>query len=351
MKSYQKYHNSPFRIDEGIVIKKTAGIYYVESGRENHPVVCNLAIPTRKQATDPGKTFESRRKNTKPARHSDQVDTVVVGDIVRFIQADHGTGEIVEMLPRRNQLSRRSAVPMPDARPHEQVIVANVDQVVPVLAVAQPAPRWNLLDRYLVLAESLELPALICITKLDLAMMEAGTVSDEIVAELEMYRNIGYPVVLTSSVTGQGIVEFQARLEGRLSVLLGKSGVGKTALLNAVEPGLGLRVREVSRVSGKGKHTTTHMEMFPLTSGGRIIDTPGVQEFGLWDIAEDELIYCFPEMRPFAGKCRFGMDCRHDEEPGCAIRKAVMREEISPRRYQSYMNLIQEIRYDEHRLF
>jgi ribosome biogenesis GTPase len=148
--------------------------------------------------------------------------------------------------------------------------------------------------------------------------------------------------VLTSSFTGEGIDELRGALAGRVSVLVGKSGVGKTALLNALQPGLGLRVKEVNQITGKGRHTTTNLEMFPLDGGGAIVDTPGTREFGLWQF-EDDLALLFPEMRPLVGKCRFGVDCQHDEEPGCAIRKAVMDEQIHPRRYQSYLLLNKEL--------
>lgn len=122
-------------------------------------------------------------------------------------------------------------------------------------------------------------------------------------------------------------------------MLLGKSGVGKTSLLNALEPGLGLRVAEVSRATGKGRHTTSSVSLFPLAAGGALVDTPGTREFGLWDLDPHELAWLFREMRPYLGQCKFGLDCRHDEEPGCAIRQAVLREDISPRRYQSYLRL------------
>jgi ribosome biogenesis GTPase len=217
-----------------------------------------------------------------------------------------------------------------------------VDQVVPVFAAANPAPRWNLLDRYLVTAESLELPSLICITKLDLVKEPGGSIDEEIMQQIAEYRKIGYPVVLVSAHTGEGMDELKDSLSKRTSVFLGKSGVGKTSLLNALQPGLGLRVNEISQATGKGKHTTTNMEMFPLEIGGAIVDTPGVREFGLWEVDAEDLALFFPEMRPFVGRCRFGMDCQHNEEPGCAVRKAVMAGQVSPRRYQSYMRMKDE---------
>jgi ribosome biogenesis GTPase len=219
------------------------------------------------------------------------------------------------------------------------VIAANADQIIPIFAVASPTPKWGLLDRYLVAAEAAGLPSLIVITKLDLAWK-----NPEINEELEIYRRIGYPIQLVSSVTGEGIEELKSALQGRMSVLVGKSGVGKTSLLNAIQPGFGLRVKEVSSGElGKGRHTTTHYEMFELDSGGTILDTPGMREFGLWDIRADELADLFPEMASYVGQCKFGLSCHHDREPGCAVRKAVMAGHINPYRYQSYMHLREEL--------
>jgi ribosome biogenesis GTPase len=179
------------------------------------------------------------------------------------------------------------------------------------------------------------MPALICITKTDLAAQNPEL--EEAIAE---YRRIGYRVQSVSVVTGEGLEELKQALKGQVSVLVGKSGVGKTSLLNALQPGLGLRVRQVSQgKQGKGMHTTTQLEMFPLNGGGAIVDTPGVREFGLWDVDEDDIALFFPEMRLLVGKCKFGLDCQHDEEPGCAIRKAVVAGKISPYRYQSYLRL------------
>lgn len=241
---------------------------------------------------------------------------------------------ITEVLPRLSRLSRPAY-----ARAFEQVIASNVDLVLPVFAVADPTPKWGLLDRYLVSAESSKLPVLIVITKLDLAWKNKSFESD-----LEAYRQAGYEIQFVSANTDEGMEELKQTLQGKVSVLVGKSGVGKTSLLNAIQPGLGLRVREVSQgEKGKGRHTTTHLEMFELDFGGAIVDTPGMREFGLWEVSGEDLAYYFPEMADYVGKCKFGLSCQHDAEPGCAIRRAVVAGAISPHRYKSYMNLRREL--------
>lgn len=276
-------------------------------------------------------------------RQSKQREGVpIVGDLVEIQLHQNGNDQIVRTLPRRNTLSRRSAVPMPTAHAHEQAIAANVDLLVPVFAAANPAPHWGLLDRYLALAELEEIPVLICLTKSDLAVDENGGLPPELANVLEEYHRIGYPNLITSAQSGEGIDALRCALEGKQAVFLGKSGVGKTSLLNELQPGLGQRVNEVNRVTGKGRHTTTQSEAFPLDSGGMIIDTPGIREFGLWEVPADELAYLFPEIGLFVGKCRFGLGCRHVDEPGCAVRMAVMSGEVSPYRYQSYIKLLDE---------
>jgi ribosome biogenesis GTPase / thiamine phosphate phosphatase len=202
------------------------------------------------------------------------------------------------------------------------------------MAAARPGPKWNLLDRYLAAAEFAGIPALITITKLDLAD-ETG-----LMPELEYYERIGYPVLLTSVQSGYGIEDVRNAFAGNFSVLIGKSGVGKSSLLNALQPGLGLRVSEVGKgAEGKGRHTTTNLEMFALDGGGSVVDTPGMREFkiGLQHGADLALLY--PDLRPFVGFCKFGLNCSHKTEPGCAVLDALEAGEVSPRRYQSYLGL------------
>ena len=321
--------------DIGIVFRKTLGRYNVHTnGRE---IDCALSSLLHKQLIYPTADPTSLRHKVQEVRELDHVDPVAIGDRVRYVDAGDGTGMITEVLPRRSKLSRPA--PVPGQRVFEQVIVSNVDLIVPVFAAASPTPKWGLLDRYLVSAEAADLPSLIVINKLDLAWKNPGLNED-----LEIYRQIGYPILLVSAVTGEGIEELKHFLGGKFSVLVGKSGVGKTSLLNAIQPGLGLRVKAVSLgEQGKGRHTTTHLEMFDLDFSGMLADTPGIREFGLWNITAEELAYLFPEMADYVGQCKFGLSCRHDREPNCALRKAVMAGEISPYRYKSYLQLREEL--------
>ncbi len=303
-------HFQNFEPNVGFVTKKSTNSYLIQAGAESLP--CTLSTRLKREV---------------------QGDLVALGDFVRWNEAH----QIIEVLPRRNRFSRRAAVPMPGAYAHEQVIAANVDQVIPVFAAANPKPAWHLLDRYLVSAEAAQIPALVVVTKMDLVAGRPEAAEIEAIAA--EYRQIGYKVLLTSAENGLGLDDLRAALRGCLSVFVGKSGVGKSSLLNAIEPGLGLRVQQTSQVTGKGRHTTTHLEMFALQCGGSIVDTPGIREFGLWDVENDDLALFFPEMRPFVGACRFGLDCQHDQEPGCAVRRAVSAGQVSPYRYQSYLKL------------
>ncbi len=320
-------------LKQGLVIRKDRGRYTVRV--ESGDVPCTLSSLLRKRLLYPLRDPASLgHYEVQRVENIEVVDPVAIGDHVAFVVAGDGTGMIKEVLPRQRQLSRRDPGPIP----LEQVLVANVDQVVVVFAAARPEPKWHLLDRYLVVAESAGIPARICVTKIDLVVeAELGHV-------LALYRGLGYPVTLTSIVDSQGIETVREELQGRISVLVGKSGVGKTSLLNAIEPGLGLRVNAVGTGKiGKGRHTTTHLELIPLSAGGGVVDTPGMRELELWHVDRHTLGTCFPEMLPHLGSCKFGTGCRHDGEPGCAIRRAVDNGDISRSRYESYLRMAQEV--------
>ena len=260
-----------------------------------------------------------------------KVDTprVVVGDRVRL--EPEPTGEvygIVGVEPRASLLERR----VPEGR-GTRPVAANIDQVFVVTATVDPEPIPQLIDRLLVVAEANSISAAVVVNKVEL---------DPGAALIERCRKAGYPVFPTSARTGQGIADFAAAIRGRTSVVTGPSGAGKSSLLNAVEPGLKLRIGEISARVRRGKNTTVAAVMLPLASGGFLVDTPGFSEVGLWGIEPRELASCFPEMRPHIGECRYA-DCRHMTEPGCRIRAAVESGEIQPDRLESYRVLLEEL--------
>lgn len=312
---------------EGIVYKKSQGHYGV---RVNGNLIdCEISSRLRKHLEYPIAAPTSRRHRVLAVHEIRVVDPIAIGDIVQFLPAGDDAGIITNVLPRRNQIARQD----PGPRPTEQIIAANIDYLVHVVSTAQPAPRWELLDRYLASAEKAEIPSLIVFTKSDLM------IDDAVEREAENYRAIGYSVILTSATAGQGIAELRDALRDKTCVFVGMSGVGKSTLLNALQPELALRVKEISRASGKGKHTTTHLEMFDFDFGGRVIDTPGLKYLTLWEMNGAQIADYFVEMQPYLGKCKFGADCAHDHEPACAIKRAVNAGAISERRYTSYLRI------------
>jgi ribosome biogenesis GTPase len=256
-------------------------------------------------------------------------DIAAVGDRVTVTAAPGGTGAIESVELRQRALVRIAPDPKGN---YQQVLLANLDQLVLVFACARPAPRLGMLDRFLVIAEKQKIPALIVANKLDLVD------SDQARSIFGHYEPLGYPLLYTSAHTGQGIEQLCQRLQGKLSAFSGPSGVGKSSLLNLIQPGLGLAVHEVSQMTGKGRHTTMVRELFPLAAGGFVADMPGIKALSLWDTQPEELDGYFPEFRQLVEQCQFN-DCGHKDEPGCAVIGAVADGRIHPERYRSYLRL------------
>lgn len=270
-------------------------------------------------------------------------DLVALGDHVTIerlpVAADQVEAVIVAVAERGRVLSRvapSSAVGTSAER--EQVIIANPDQAIFVFAAADPAPHTRMLDRFLVAAEKAAIPDIrVCVNKIDLLADRT-----EIADKFGVYERIGYPVLYVSARSGEGLDALREALVGKLSVFTGPSGVGKTSLLNTIEPDLGRRVNAVSHATTKGRHTTRYSELVPLAGGGYIADTPGIRAVSPWDVEPDELDGYYIEIAPHVAACRF-QDCTHTHEPGCGVRAALARGEISPQRYDSYLRLREEL--------
>jgi ribosome biogenesis GTPase len=295
----------------GTILRARSGFYTVLT--DDGPVECHLR----------GRVTRERLN----------ADPVVIGDRVSISRMADGTGMIESIEERASRFSRRQ--PGPRGAWREDVMVANLDQVLVVFACADPMPHLRLVDRFLVVAAHNEIDAVLVVNKLDLCgdAMARG--------EFAVYEQVGYPVLYTSARFGTGVDAVADRLAGRISVVTGPSGVGKSTLLNDIQPGLHLLTADVSDALHKGRHTTVTAELHALdgAGGGWVADTPGLREMGLWAIPPDQLAWCFPELRELLGRCAFN-DCRHVAEPRCAIRAAVADGRVSEGRYESYRRLL-----------
>jgi ribosome biogenesis GTPase len=283
------------------------------------------------------RTIPSRIRGKFRLEEQDVTNPIAVGDRVTLRLSEDDTGLVTEIHERRNKLSRRAAGHRAE---REHVIVANVDRAWGVQAVRLPRVNPGFVDRFLVMAEVYEIPAGLIFNKVDLMR---PTDRDEIMALRDLYEGLGYPVFLTSATEGTGLGAFCEALADKVNVITGPSGVGKSTLLNAIEPGLDITTGSVSQKTNKGTHTTTHAALHSLSNGGYVVDTPGIREFGILDLAPDELAFFFVEFLPYLNECRFD-DCTHDHEPGCAIKDAVAEGTVSERRYDSYLNILDSLR-------
>lgn len=319
----------------GTVLGGTGGVWRV---RTDDGAVVETSLRGRLKKQDYGRREGGViRRDTVDA--ADRVVKLAVGDRVRVERDERGNAwAIGEILPRTSRLARRA----PGGGHGERVVAANVDQVLVVFAAAKPEPHPRMLDRFLVIAEANTLAARIVINKVDLVGEEEAR------ARFADYERAGYPVHYTSARTGVGLAPLRDTISGRVSVLTGPSGVGKSSLMNALFPGLDLRVAAISESVNKGRHTTVGGLAHPLPgdAGGYLIDTPGLREVGLWSLPAEDLDLLFPELRPHRERCRFA-DCAHGAEPECAVRAAVESGEVSRARFESYRKLREEIEGEE----
>ncbi len=322
----------------GLVTEGARGMYWVAT--DAGPILCQVRGNLRKDlryahsSALPGTTL---RHKVRRANHRAR-DPVTVGDRVRVIRIGGDRGLILEVLPPAGgAFTREDAGAGSHGGKGMARSVAGIDQLVAVFAARDPEPHLRLLDRMIVLAEAQEIDALICLNKVDLGPGE------ETLTRLAYYCALGYPTLHVSAETGEGLDDLRAHLAGRVSALLGPSGVGKSSLLNAIEPGLAQRVSEVGERSHKGRHTTSGTRLVSLSGAdaGAVADTAGIRAFALGSAAVGQLDRCFREFRPYLGRCRH-TDCLHVHEPGCVLRAAAETGDVDAERYDSYRRLVEQ---------
>ena len=283
------------------------------------------------------KVIPSRIRGRMRRVHGDETQPVTIGDHVIIEKVDHETGIITEVAQRHNCLYRRAAGRKVGKR---QTLVANIDQIWIVQATFQPDINVGLMDRLLVACESQEISAGIVINKTDLASVSQMNGLHELA---DSYRQMGYIVLLTSIDDRASMDQLRDVLKGKISVLMGPSGVGKSSLINSMDPSINIPVEKISPKTNKGCHTTAHARLYPLHCGGSVADTPGLREFGLLDIHPWELAHFFLDLKPHLVKCHFSA-CTHDHEPRCGVKDAIRSGDISQARYESYLNMLYSLR-------
>lgn len=289
-------------------------------------VLSSVGLNSMVQAED-GTVFECTVRRILRTLAHNKRNAVVAGDHVLFQpQGDEHQAVIERVEPRHGILSRSS-------RYREHILVANVDQALIVVSAIDPPLKPGLIDRFLISTEKGEVHGIVCINKADLASQA------DLQPVIGTYAQLGYDVVLTSATTGAGLDRLCSLLRDRETVFSGQSGVGKSSLLNRIQPGLGLKIGEVSTWTGKGRHTTRRTELLPLDMGGWVVDTPGIRQLQLWDVIPEEVEGYYPEFRPFVAHCRFP-DCTHAHEEGCGVKRAVSEHLIPHTRYRSFLRIV-----------
>jgi ribosome biogenesis GTPase len=281
--------------------------------------------------TDDGETVQCRLKGIFRLDETKDNNPIVVGDIVT-LEREESDWMIGQIFERNNYIVRSS----PKHKGARQILAANLDQCLLIVTMANPRTSTGFIDRFLLTAEAYHIQTHIVFNKQDI-LDPKGQKKQEFVADI--YKSIGYPVYFTSTYTGQGVEELKELLRDKTTMISGHSGVGKSTLLNKLDPSLDLRTMNISKLTGKGMHTTTNAEMHYTSFGGRIIDTPGIREFGLMHFLPEEISHYYVEMREFIPLCKFN-NCMHDNEPGCAVKQAYMDGKIAEERYINYLTIM-----------
>lgn len=300
---------------KGLVLRSTGSWYDVRDSRDGHIWQCRLK----------GKFKALGLKVTNPIAVGDFVNFEIEDDVQNF-------GIIHEIMPRENYVVRQSV----HKAAHSHLIAANVDQAILIVTLVFPRTSLGFIDRFLVAIESFRIPGILVFNKQDLLNDDMKEFQSEL---MELYEGLGYHCIATTALTDEGLEPFSELLKGKVSLLSGHSGVGKSTLVNAIAPDLAIKTQEVSTFANKGVHTTTFAEMFELEPGTFIIDSPGIKELGLADMKPEEISHYFPEMRDLLNQCRFN-NCQHINEPGCMVKHAVTEGEIAMSRYESYLSMV-----------
>lgn len=305
---------------KGTVIKSTGSWYHVRIHDEESTVVLCRII---------GKFRLDKFKLTNP---------VAVGDEVGITYENGAKEAIIKTIyPRKNFIIRQS----PHKKHDMHLMASNVDQALLITTIVEPNLKPGFIDRFLLLTEPRDIPTIIVFNKSDLIVAEED--KDRLAEMIEIYGKIGYTIVITSTLTNDGIDDLKAIMKNKISLISGHSGVGKSTLVNSMQPHLDLRTGEISNYSGKGQHTTTFAEMHPLDFGGYIIDTPGIKSLAFNNLEEMDVAHNFREFFAHAGECRFGANCMHRNEPKCAIKAGLQDGTINEIRYMNYLQILEEI--------